>query len=55
MEPKQATTTGVDVAKKTLDLALLLSDENYTSKNFGNDVNGIKQLLSWVRKQGGLY
>ena len=53
MKPKQATTIGVDVAKKTLDVALLFSDESYTSKNFSNDASGIKQLLSWVRKQGG--
>jgi len=53
MKPKQATTIGVDVAKKTLDVALLFSDESYTNENFSNDANGIKQLLSWIRKQGG--
>ena len=52
METKQPTMIGVDVSKHTLDKALLLSDNNYTSQCFSNDDEGIKHLLSWVAERG---
>ena len=53
MEPKQPATIGIDVSKETLDTVLLFTDDSFTAKSFSNEPAGIKQLLTWVAKQGG--
>ena len=52
MEPKQPATIGIDVSKATLDTVLLFTDDSFTAKSFSNEPAGIKQLLTWVAKQG---
>jgi transposase len=42
---------GVDVAKKTFDVALLRNDK-LRHKKFANKTEGFKQLDSWLAKQG---
>ena len=47
----RAATIGVDVSKKTLDTAVLFTNDSYVSQSFSNDAQGIKQLLRWLAKQ----
>jgi transposase len=42
---------GIDVAKDTLDIALL-KGERMATKQFENTLNGQQQLAAWVEKQG---
>ena len=42
---------GIDVAKDTLDIALL-KGERMATKQFENTLNGQQQLAAWVDKQG---
>lgn len=44
------TTVGIDVSKLTLDVALLNND-TYTSHVYSNDKDGIRRLLSWLKKK----
>jgi len=42
---------GIDIAKKTFDVALLRNDK-FRNKKFPNNLEGFKQLDSWLAKQG---
>lgn len=43
-------TVGIDVSKTSLDIALLASD-HFTSRVFSNDKDGVRRLLSWLKKK----
>lgn len=42
---------GVDVSKKTIDITCLQNEQG-THRQFGNDEQGMQQLLSWIRDKG---
>ena len=42
---------GIDVSKVKLDVALRLSNGKYRSKIIKNDLNGFKQLSTWICRQ----
>lgn len=43
---------GVDISKLKFDVALLGKNEKYKTKsNFDNNINGFKELLSWLRSK----
>jgi transposase len=42
---------GIDIAKKTFDVALLRNDK-FRNKKFANNPEGFKQLDAWLAKQG---
>ena len=44
---------GIDIAKKTFDVALLRNDK-FRNKKFPNNLGGFKQLDSWLAKQGAI-
>ena len=50
MENKHPATIGVDVSKDTLEVAILFTDNSFAEAQFGNDAEGIKQLLAWAAK-----
>lgn len=47
---------GIDVSKKTLDVFLIVNNavNQMIHRQFGNDVKGIKSLMSFVKKQKGI-
>src|SRR4030095_8487041 len=42
---------GIDIAKKTFDVALLRNNK-FRNKKFANNPEGFKQLDAWLAKQG---
>jgi transposase len=42
---------GIDVAKVTLDVTLLVGEKKVGQRQFGNRESGIAQLLAWLRKR----
>lgn len=45
---------GIDIAKRTFDVALLRADGKYRSKKFPNTQAGFGQLLEWLRRHEAL-
>lgn len=52
MEPVSTTALGIDVSKKSLDLALLLPDGRLHTKSVRNDPSGLEALTRWLDRLG---
>jgi transposase len=42
---------GIDIAKSTFDVTLLVSESKHPHRQFANTASGIAQLLKWLTKQ----
>ena len=41
---------GIDISKKTFDVALLVQDK-ISSHKFNNNIQGFQSLLAWLKKK----